>query len=199
MPARVLTLTSEVLRTIMMTKLKMTAMIALSLGVLTMGVAVVAQPGAKVEEGASEKSPMDRPLLSVWDRIRRDDDMRNKLERPIDLNLPAEVPLFEFLRAIRVASKGADDDGIPIYVEPAGLQETNNHIGLEVSVGPKNKPLGMRLKSALRQLNLSYQVKDGLLVIDSRTELLESRLEAVERKLDRILKSLEGAKRDEGQ
>jgi len=181
----------------MMTKLKMTAMIALSVGALSTGVAVVAQPGAQVKKGANEKSPRISPVRSEPDS--NDRVIRNKLEQPSDLNLPEEVALGRFLAAIRVASQGTDDTGIPIYVEPAGLKETGTTVDSPVKVARDKVPLRLTLKSVLRQLNLSYQVKDGMVMIDSKTELLETRLEGVERKLDRILKSLEGAKRDEGQ
>ncbi len=197
LPARVVTLTSEVLRTMMMTKLKMTAMIALSVGVLSTGVAVVAQPGAQVKKGANEKSPRVSPVRSEPDS--RDRVIRNRLEQPSDLKLPEEVSLGKFLAAIRAASQEADDTGIPIYVEPAGLKEAGKTADSPVNVTRNKVPLRMTLKSVLRQLNLSYEVRDGLLRIDSKTALLENRLEEVERKLDRILKALEGAKRDEGQ
>lgn len=181
----------------MMTKLKMTAMIALSVGVLSTGVAVVAQPGAQVKKGANEKSPRVSPVRSEPDS--RDRVIRNRLEQPSDLKLPEEVSLGKFLAAIRAASQEADDTGIPIYVEPAGLKEAGKTADSPVNVTRNKVPLRMTLKSVLRQLNLSYEVRDGLLRIDSKTALLENRLEEVERKLDRILKALEGAKRDEGQ
>ena len=44
---------------------------------------------------------------------------------------------------------------------------------------------------ALHPLQLSYIVKDGFLMIDSRTSVTEMRVEEMERKLDRVLESLE--------
>ena len=43
----------------------------------------------------------------------------------------------------------------------------------------------------LKPLGLSYVVKDGFLMIDSRANVTEMRLEEVERKLDRVLDALE--------
>jgi hypothetical protein len=56
------------------------------------------------------------------------------------------------------------------------------------------------LRIAPEPLGLSFPVKDGLLVIDSRSATAVDRLEEVERKLDQVLKAVEAqrpeAKRD---
>jgi hypothetical protein len=44
---------------------------------------------------------------------------------------------------------------------------------------------------ALHPLQLSYIVKDGILMVDSRTSATEIRVMEMERKLDRVLESLE--------
>jgi hypothetical protein len=47
----------------------------------------------------------------------------------------------------------------------------------------------------LKPLGLSYIVKDGLLMIDSRSAIAETRVEDVERKLDQVLEVLERLER----
>jgi hypothetical protein len=43
----------------------------------------------------------------------------------------------------------------------------------------------------LNSTGLPYVVKDGFLMIDSRTGILENRLDEVDRKLDRIISALD--------
>ena len=51
------------------------------------------------------------------------------------------------------------------------------------------------MRLILKPLGLSYIVKDGFLMIDSRSAITETRVEEVERKLDRVLEALERLER----
>jgi hypothetical protein len=85
--------------------------------------------------------------------------------------------------------------GIPIYVRPESLGETRPGEGLlekvRVSIDLKQQAVKVVLQEALREFRLSYIVKDGLLMIDSRDVVNEMRLEQLERKLNRVLEVLE--------
>ena len=102
-----------------------------------------------------------------------------------------KTPLDDVLKYIKAATTSSTYTGIPIYVEPQGLQDAKVTIASTVEFNQEGMPLRKSLYHVLKPLGLSYVVKDGLLMIDSRASVTEMRLEEVERKLDRILDSLE--------
>jgi len=188
--AAVVTLTGEVLMTMLMTKLKLTAMLALAACLIVTGAVALAQNGAKAQAPAAPKPPIAEAL--VQDIEAKNQAIRDKLEKKIDFNFDP-VSLGNLLKYIKSASQGPNDSGIPIYVNPSGVTDVEVQ-GLRIT--KKNVPIRVGLKSALNQVGVSYEVRDGLLVIDSRAAIMENRLEDVERKLDQVLKALEGLKRD---
>jgi hypothetical protein len=188
--AAVVTLTGEVLMTMLMTKLKFTAMSALAAGLIVTGAVALAQNGARAQAPAAPKPPVAE--APVQDIEAKNQAIRDKLEKKIDFNFDP-VSLVNLLKYIKSASQGPNDSGIPIYVNPSGVTDVEVQ-GLRIT--KKNVPIRVGLKSALNQVGVSYEVRDGLLVIDSRAAVMENRLEDVERKLDRLLKAMEGLKRD---
>ena len=80
-------------------------------------------------------------------------------------------------------------------MEPLGLQEANTSINSTIEFDRADLPLKTSLRLILKPLGLSYIVKDGLLMIDSRSAITETRVEEVERKLDRVLEALERLER----
>jgi hypothetical protein len=69
---------------------------------------------------------------------------------------------------IRSATAGADGRGIPIYVEPVGLAGAEKTITSSVvQIDLEGLPLKVTLPIVLKQLGLTYVVRDGLLVITS--------------------------------
>jgi hypothetical protein len=138
-----------------------------------------------------------QPLNQVPRRIdldRKTEQILRRLDEQIDLKLPKAVTLDQVLKAIKQATTDANFPGIPIYVDPIGLQEVNATIDMDVDVWP-NGSLGYLLQQALHPLRLSYVVKDGFLMISSRAEITDHRLDAMDRKLDRLLKGLERLER----
>ena len=69
----------------------------------------------------------------------------------------------------RVRTKSAAfPDGVPIYVDPLGLSEADKTMASPVVFDVKKVPLGTSLTLMLKQIGLTYRVKDGLLTITSQ-------------------------------
>ena len=56
---------------------------------------------------------------------------------------------------------------IPIYVDPMGLQEAERTLTSTVTVNLDGVPLKTTLRLCLKQLGLTYRIRDGLLFITS--------------------------------
>jgi hypothetical protein len=116
--------------------------------------------------------------------------IRELLARESNLDFPNGVSLDQFLKAVKSATSSKDDPGIPIYVDPAGLQEVAKTLESRVVV-THGHTLADVLQRALTEIKLGYVVDDGYLMIDSRLGTVESRLTRVEEKLDRLISELE--------
>jgi hypothetical protein len=87
-----------------------------------------------------------------------------RLEEPIVMEL--EVPLDSVLEGIKRASKkGPNDPGIPIYVDPLGLQRAERSLNSLVKITPKATPPKETLERALTSMRMAYIVKDDVLII----------------------------------
>jgi hypothetical protein len=88
-----------------------------------------------------------------------------ELERPIPMHFPDEAALEDVLTSIKAATAGPGYPGIPIYVDPLGLQEAEKSMTTTVTLDLEGVPLKTTLGLMLGQLGLTYTVKDGLLLI----------------------------------
>ena len=50
------------------------------------------------------------------------------LERPVPMRFPDETPLEDILKYVQTVTTGPDGKGIPIYVDPIGLQEADKNM-----------------------------------------------------------------------
>jgi hypothetical protein len=116
------------------------------------------------------------------------------LDTEVKLDLPPATTLDQFLKAIKQSTIEASPPGLPIYVDPVGLQESQARIDGPVDCFTKG-PLRDVLRQTLRQLNLSYVVKDGFLTISSRADITDQRLDELDRKVDRLLNAMERLER----
>ena len=82
---------------------------------------------------------------------------------------PNETPLEDVLKYIKSYTQGTNDSGIPIYVDPVGLQEAEKTITSPVQLDLEGVPLKTTLRLLLKQLGLTYTVKDGMLTITSES------------------------------
>jgi hypothetical protein len=83
------------------------------------------------------------------------------LERPISMRFLDEIPLGDLLKYIAMATSTPDYPGIPIYVDPLGLQEAERSLQSIVSIDLQGVPLKTTLRLCLKQLGLAYFVEDG--------------------------------------
>ena len=78
-----------------------------------------------------------------------------------------ETPLDDVLKYIKQATTTPTFSGIPIYVDPIGLQEAERSLNSTVQMDLEGVPLGRTLQLMLAQLGLIYFVEDGMLYITS--------------------------------
>lgn len=102
--------------------------------------------------------------------IGRDLATLTKLEMPVRMSFARETPLEDVLKYVRGATRGPDDDGLPIYVDPVSLQEAGATMSSTVSIDLEGIPLKTTLRLVLKQLGLIYKVEGGLLTITSPIE-----------------------------
>jgi len=94
------------------------------------------------------------------------------LGKLIDMHFPNETPLEDVIKYIRSCTKSPTfSDGIPIYIDPLGLQEADKTMTSPVTIDVKEVALRTSLTLILKQIGLGYQVKDGLLSITSQESL----------------------------
>jgi hypothetical protein len=89
------------------------------------------------------------------------------LDEPISMSFAMETPLDDVLKYIRTKTRGEGGNGIPIYVDPIGLQEAEKSLTSTVSIDLENVPLATTLHICLKQLGLAYGIRDGFLMITS--------------------------------
>jgi hypothetical protein len=89
------------------------------------------------------------------------------LDERIAMHFADETPLDDVLQHIRLAARGPDGKGIPIYVDPIGLQEAERSLTSTVTIDLEGVPLGTTLHVCLKQLGLAYCIRDGFLTITS--------------------------------
>lgn len=94
--------------------------------------------------------------------------VRAALEVPISMPFANETPLEDVIKYIRNATTSPGmSSGIPIYVDPRGLEEEEKTMASPVTLSLEGVPLRTSLEIMLRQLDLTYSVRDGVLTITS--------------------------------
>ena len=92
-----------------------------------------------------------------------------KLDEPISMSFNEDTPLEDVLKYIKQATTTKTYTGIPIYVDPVGLQEAEKSMTSTVrNMDLEGVPLRRTLQLLLKQLDLIYFVEDGLLYITSK-------------------------------
>ncbi len=126
------------------------------------------------------------PFETLADRISGDAEsiagknarVRAALRQRVPMPFPHETAMDEILKYIQHATQDSLGRMIQIYVDPIGLQEAEKSMTSTVSgIDLKGIELRTSLRLCLKQLDLAYVVKDGLLFItsvESNDELLTS-------------------------
>jgi hypothetical protein len=105
------------------------------------------------------------PVEAHDDRSQR---IAKELGRVLDMPFKADTPLSDIVEYVRKGTSGsAFPEGIPIYIDPQGLQEAEKTMASSVSIDLHGIPLRTSLRLLLKQLSLAYRVQDGLLTITS--------------------------------
>lgn len=115
-----------------------------------------------------------RANLSLY-RAPTTEGIYDALDQPLALTYADGAGLEEVLKETKRVSTGKPKltSGIPIYVDPIGLQEAEQSM-----TSPVNRPpladkvtLGEHLRNVLGPLGLGYVVKDGFLMVTSKESL----------------------------
>jgi hypothetical protein len=84
------------------------------------------------------------------------------LERSIPMQFANETPLEDFLKYVTTATKSPElPNGIPIYLDPVGLQEAEKTSASPVTIDLKDVPLKTTLRFALAQLGLGFEITNS--------------------------------------
>jgi RNA polymerase sigma factor (sigma-70 family) len=195
----VLSLVQGVVRAMFWNSFKVVSVSGLvAAGVL--GTVVLAQQGRSGSEAPANPNPVPPaastalPTSKQTERQsidRKNARIRSSMSQNFAFDFPQGVPLDQFLKEVKAATTSGGFPGIPIYVNPRGLQEAQITLESKVYVMTKGEALGKTLRYVLNSTGLSYELRDGFLFIDSRIGILEGRLDELDRKLDRILTALE--------
>ena len=77
------------------------------------------------------------------------------------------TPLSDVLNYVRLATATSTYPGIPIYLDPIGLQEAEQSPSSTVSIDLRGIPLKTTLRLCLNQRGLDYIVRHGFLHVTS--------------------------------
>jgi hypothetical protein len=131
------------------------------------GVVIEYDPSRGDEVAHGTHGPGGKPSSSA-EITPRTKAILNALEKPIAMSFPDETPLEDVLKYIKEATKNSErDSGIPIYVDPVGLQDAEKALNSTIKIDIDGKPLSTTLPLVLGQLGLDHCAKDDLLFISS--------------------------------
>jgi hypothetical protein len=92
--------------------------------------------------------------------------IRAALEHTVPMRISG-MKLRDLLNFVQEATRTPDGWTIPVDVDPAGLKEAEQSLDSTISIDLEGVALKTSLKHCLRQLQLAYEVSDGLLIITS--------------------------------
>jgi RNA polymerase sigma factor (sigma-70 family) len=87
------------------------------------------------------------------------------LEKVVNMHFPQETSLEVVLKYVKEKTKDASGRSIPIYLDPVAFAEAEKTFDSPVTLDIDGLPLRTTLRLLLRQLNLEYRVRSGLLYI----------------------------------
>jgi hypothetical protein len=94
------------------------------------------------------------------------------LEQPVSMPFPIDSPLEDVLKYIKQATTTPTFPGIPIYIDPLGLQEAERSLTSTVTIDLQGVPLRETLHLCLKQLGLDYSVTNGHVLITNEDSVL---------------------------
>ena len=106
----------------------------------------------------------------LFDRDEKTKAILGKLNERVSMNFPNDTPLEDVVKYVEQSTQDEAaglPTGIPIYIDKLGLQDADKTTQDKVSINLEGIPLKTTLRLLLKQLGLTYTVKDGLLTITS--------------------------------
>jgi RNA polymerase sigma factor (sigma-70 family) len=101
--------------------------------------------------------------------------IHSKLDDRLTFSFAQDTTIEDVLKYIKEMTKSSElPTGIPIYVDPLGLQEAEKTMASVVTINLEGVPLRRTLQLILKQLGLIYFIDDGMIYIttpDSGDEL----------------------------
>ena len=79
--------------------------------------------------------------MDLFDRDPKTKQILEKLDEPISMSFANETPLDDVLKYIKQATTTPTFSGIPIYVDPLGLQEAERSLNSTVTIDLEGVPL----------------------------------------------------------
>jgi RNA polymerase sigma factor (sigma-70 family) len=149
---------------------------------------------------AGERFEIDRRVRQVKDFVAALGDnpaqldaksrqIRGRLKQQLHFDEDT-IDLDSLLKRIKQSTTDGQFPGIPIYVDPRGMEEAG--IGLmQIVAVPRKGSVEFVLTQALRPIRLSHFVGDGFLMISSREDVNDRRLKDLDDKMDRVLRALD--------
>lgn len=94
------------------------------------------------------------------------------------MNFTQETPLEDIIKYIKSSTQGPNDAGIAIYVDPLGLRDAEKTMTSPLTIDLDGVPLKTTLRLLLKQIDMAYCVKDGVLMISSPQGIYQELKEA---------------------
>lgn len=118
------------------------------------------------------------PRIAARDKSPKTKAILEKLESPVSMSFANETPLEDVLKYIKSSTQGANNTLIPIYVDPNGLKDAEKTLTSPIVMDMEGVPLKTTLRLLLKQLDLAYCVRDGVLIISSVDGVYQELMEA---------------------
>lgn len=132
-------------------------------------------PGVRFPEGSTPDRPRTQRYVHGENLRGGADDPASKaiiakLDKAVSMSFANETPLEDVIKYIKQATSDAEmPEGIPIYIDPVGLQEAEKTMTSPITIDLEGVPLKTTLRLLLSQLGLEYRIGEGLLRITSES------------------------------
>jgi hypothetical protein len=174
--AEAVALSREVLKMMLLSKLKVVNAMLLALGIVTMGALASTRRGAIPPVGGDAQPAVQKVALRSQakggasevtvssDQLSQ--DAYEKLRKPVNFTFIDNNMSFEGL--LYLLRHDPDMPRVPLYVDPISLKEAGITMRTPVNFVLDGAPFRTTLYLMLRELGLTYGIKDGLIVIASK-------------------------------
>jgi hypothetical protein len=115
---------------------------------------------------ADQAQDAEQPGLERYDPSTR--AILVALEKPLNLSFTGETPLEDVLKYIKEITKSERlPNGLPIYIHPDSLEQAGATSTSPITFDLSGVPLKTTFRLLLKQLKLTYVVKDGVVMVGS--------------------------------